>query len=137
LGIPFYLSSTPSQPIQRSSSFSKPVIIKALDPQSPFGTFGIVGRNASPKTIINGLHPSGGSEKFINGIYFSGALSIHHMDVELTNSLIESNHADDGLNIKYGNILIDNSVFKNREDFYREKKIQGKWLSKPDRLNSL
>ena len=44
------------------------------------------------------------SEKTINGIYFSGGLAIHDMDVEIYNTKIHNNYADDGLNVKYGNI---------------------------------
>ena len=91
---------------------SEPVVIKASDNNKPFGTFGIVGEKGQ-KSIINWLRLSGGNEKFINGIYFSGGLSIHHMDVAMSNTIISDNHADDGLNIKYGKVLIDNCLFLN------------------------
>jgi len=90
----------------------QPVIVSALDKNKPFGTFAILGdgKNKS-KSTINWLDISGGSEKWINGIYFSGQLSIYHMNVDMSNSVIHGSHSDDGLNVKYSNILIDNSKF--------------------------
>ncbi|MBL7147230.1 MAG: CotH kinase family protein [Nanoarchaeota archaeon] len=99
-------------PVNILGTATEPVIIKALDEEKPFGTFGIVGEEGK-KSIINWLRLSGGNEKFINGIYFSGGLSIHHMDVEMRNTIISNNYADDGLNIKYGDIFIDNCLFTN------------------------
>ena len=89
---------------------SEPVIITSLNPNQPFGAFGIIGNNKE-KSLINYLDLSGGSEAWVNGIFFSGALSIYRTNVEITNSKIHDNYADDGLNIKYGDILIDNSSF--------------------------
>jgi len=54
---------------------------KALNKDKPFGTFAILGEdNNDVKSIINWLDLSGGSEKWINGIYFSGQLSIYHTE---------------------------------------------------------
>ena len=92
-----------------SGSQDLPVIIEPINHEKPFGTFGIVGG----KTNIEFLDISGGNEKFIQGIYFSGAMSIHHSDTQINNSIISSNNADDGLNIKYANILIENTKFLN------------------------
>ncbi len=61
--------------------------------------------------IIRGLDLSGGSEQVLNGIYLSGGLSIHGMDVEIHNSIIHGNRADDGLNVKYGKVLLDGVRF--------------------------
>ena len=99
-------------PINIIGTENEPIIIKNLDENNPFGTFGIIG-DKSQKSVINWLRLSGGNEKFINGIYFSGGLSIYYMHVDIDNTIISDNHADDGLNIKYSNILIDNSLFVN------------------------
>ena len=97
-------------PIHIDGTNEENVIITSLNSNEPFGTFGIIGNNKE-KSLINYLDLSGGSEAWVNGIFFSGALSIYRTDVEITNSKIHHNYADDGLNIKYGNILIDNSKF--------------------------
>jgi len=90
----------------------QPVIVSALDKDKPFGTFAILGdgKNES-KSVINWFDISGGNEKWINGVYFSGQLSIYHMNVDMSNSVIHGSYSDDGLNIKYSNILIDNCRF--------------------------
>jgi len=90
----------------------KKIIIKALELGKPFGTFGFIGDGAR-STIIKGLDFSGGSEKTINGIYFSGGLAIHDMDVEIYNTKIHNNYADDGLNVKYGNIVMNDTLFES------------------------
>jgi len=58
---------------------------------------------------------SGGSEKFINGVFFSGQLSLYHTDAEILNSKIEGSSSDDGLNVKYGKVRIENSLFANNK----------------------
>ncbi len=89
-----------------------PVRIMALDNDKPFGVFGIIG-NEDSKSYISWLELSGGNEKFINGLYLSGALSIYHEDVVMSNTKIHDNNADDGMNIKYSDIVIDSSEFYN------------------------
>jgi len=97
-------------PLSIHGTSASPVIIRALDEKKPFGTFGIIG-SGKEKTTISWLDLSGGSEKFINGIFFSGGLSIHYMDVDMHDSIIHHNHADDGLNIKYGDVSIGKTSF--------------------------
>ena len=91
-----------------------PVIIKALDPLRPYGSFGFLG-NETTKNTIDYLYQSGGSERWIRGIFFSGGFSIHYSgEVLLRNSSFADNHADDGVNFKYVNhVLIENSIFQN------------------------
>ena len=98
-------------PVKILGTKEKPVIVKALDKNKPFGTFAILGDNNQPKCVINWLDLSGGSEKWINGVYFSGQLSVYHMDIDMENTLIHGSHSDDGMNIKYSNVMIDNSKF--------------------------
>lgn len=91
---------------------NSPVVIKALDSGKPFGSFGVVG-GRNDKAKIEWLDLSGGNEKLINGIYFLGGLSLHNVDVEMGNSLIHNNRADDGLNIRSAKVLIAESKFYN------------------------
>lgn len=92
----------------------KPVVIEAIDPSKPYGTIGILGGNKASSTI-DYLIQSGGSERWIDGVYFSGGFSIHYnKTVTIRNSSFSNNSADDGLNIKNANnIVISNSVFKD------------------------
>ncbi|MCH8004175.1 MAG: hypothetical protein IH934_06115 [Nanoarchaeota archaeon] len=99
-------------PVKILGTREKLVVVKALNKNKPFGTFAILGEdNNEVKSVINWLDLSGGSEKWINGIYFSGQLSVYHMNVDINNALIHGSYSDDGLNIKYSNIMIDNSKF--------------------------
>ena len=99
-------------PVEILGMREKKVIIKALNEGKPFGTFAILGKDKKDsKSTINWLDISGGSEKWIHGIYFSGQLSIYHMNADMHNSVIHGSHSDDGLNIKYSNVLIDNCKF--------------------------
>lgn len=103
-------------PVQIGGTFSSPVVIEALSPEQPFGTFAVVGEPGDG-CAINWLDLSGGSERFLNGIYFSGAMSIHSCDVVMNNSKIHHNNADDGINIRYSNVNLDrNSFYNNRVD---------------------
>lgn len=90
-----------------------PVHITAIDPHHPFGTVGILGGSRT-KSLIHHLHLSHGHEDWIDGVYFSGALSIHdNAEVELHHSRVEHNHADDGLNVKYGRVKILHCLFRD------------------------
>ena len=79
-----------------------------------FASFGVVG-NGQSEVFINNLILSGGSETWHNGIYFSGALSIHnHAKVNILNSYIKNNKADDGINVKFVKELqIKDTKFEN------------------------
>ena len=90
---------------------SQPVIITSVDPDKPFGSVGILG-NTKASTNISHLHLSNGSERWIEGIYLLGALSIHYNDkVSIADSIFTNNRADDGINIKNGFVTIKNSRF--------------------------
>jgi parallel beta-helix repeat protein len=85
-----------------------PIII---DTPSSFGVFAAVGNKTSTANI-NYLHLSGGSEDFINGSYYSGALSLYrHGNVIISNSIISNNLGEDGLNIKSSKVLLKNNIF--------------------------
>jgi hypothetical protein len=98
-------------PVTITGTKEKLVRITALDKTKPFGTFAIVGEGADAKVDINWLDISGGNEKWINGMYFSGQFAINYMDVIINNSVIHNSISDDGINIKYADVTIDNSKF--------------------------
>ncbi len=92
----------------------QPVVITSIDPDKPFGSVAILGNNVNSSKISN-LHLLGGNERWVDGVYFSGGLSMHYnKEVVLSDSIISNNNADDGINIKYSQkILIDNCIFKD------------------------
>lgn len=98
--------------IDVNGTAEQPVTITSLSPDKPFGSIGILGDDNS-KSNIRYLHLSNGRERWFQGAYFSGGLSIHYnKNVTISDSVFRENHADDGINIKYcGNVLITNSTF--------------------------
>ncbi len=90
----------------------KPVVVSKMQ-EEPFGVLAVIGNSRDSKTSITQLHISGGSEKFINGVFFSGQLSVYHSDLDMSDSLVEGSASDDGLNVKYGAVSIENSIFQN------------------------
>ena len=88
-----------------------PVIVSRLDPEKAFGVLGIIGEEGKTKTVMRNFEIEGGNEAFVNGIYFSGQLSVYHSDLELVDSKIRASASDDGLNVKYGKIRIENVEF--------------------------
>lgn len=99
-------------PINVMGTKEKPVIINALAKNKPFGTFAAVGDGKKElKSVIKWLDLSGGNEKWINGLYFSGQFAIYHMNVTIDHSSFHGSHSDDGINIKYSNVEISNSKF--------------------------
>ena len=90
---------------------NKKVIIQNKIQDKNFGVVAVIGNKYS-NVNINGLELYGGSEDFINGIYLSGALSLYNHDfVNVSNSIIHGNVADDALNIKNAKINIRNNKF--------------------------
>ncbi len=92
----------------------KPVVITSIDPAKPFGSVGILG-DQNTTSDIRYLRLSNGSERWINGAFFSGGLSIHYNKlVTISDSVISDNKADDGLNVKYAEfVLLKNNQFSN------------------------
>lgn len=90
----------------------EPVVIGKLN-NNHFGVFAINPNNPKQTVDLNYLRISGGNESNINGIEFTGQLSIHNSDVKINNSLIENSISDDGINIKNSKVIIKNSIFRN------------------------
>jgi hypothetical protein len=89
-----------------------PVIVTNLVKNKPFGVIAAIGDKQS-NVYLNHLNLSGGSEAMINGIYLSGALSLYsHKKVVIKDSHIHHNSADDGLNIKNSEVLIEDNIFE-------------------------
>jgi hypothetical protein len=98
-------------PLDINGTINQPVFIQALIRNEPFGSFGFIG-SEKETCHISYLTVEGGFESRINDVLLSGAFCLYHTNVEMKNSTISNNLADDGLNIKYGNVLIENCVFK-------------------------
>lgn len=94
---------------------SQPITLTSKSGQ-PWGVFAIVGKHASG-TQLNYLVVENGSEDYLNGIYFTGALAVHYAHVTIASSIFRFNSGDDGLNIKHANATLDDNTFtRNQND---------------------
>jgi hypothetical protein len=95
---------------------SKIIQIKSYNKNENFGVFGVVGRgNGASSVNMKYVEISGGSEAIVNGISFTGQLSIHNSRVIIENSKFEGSSSDDGVNIKFSDVHIENSRFVNNK----------------------
>ena len=95
----------------------QPVTIRPIEPGQPFGSVAVVG-DGSQRTDVTYLELSGGSDAWLDGAQFSGALSIHYQDrVSVSHTTIRDNQGADGLSIKYAaGAVADSSFTGNRDD---------------------
>ena len=100
-----------------SGSADQPVTIRPIEPGQPFGAVAVVGEG-SERTEVTWLELSGGSDAWLEGAQFSGALSIHYQDrVSVSHTTIRDNQGADGLSIKYAaGAVTDSSFTGNRDD---------------------
>ena len=100
-----------------SGSEDQPVTIRPSEPGQSFGAVAVVG-DGSQRTDVTYLELSGGSDAWLDGAQFSGALSIHYQDrVSVSHTTIRDNQGADGLSIKYAaGAVADSSFTGNRDD---------------------
>ena len=100
-----------------SGSADQPVTIRPIEPGQPFGSVAVVG-DGTQRTEVTYLELSGGSDAWLDGAQFAGALSIHYQDrVSVSHTTIRDNQGADGLSIKYAAGAVTDSRFTgNRDD---------------------
>ena len=100
-----------------SGSADQPVTIRPIEPGQPFGSVAVVG-DGTQRTEVTYLELSGGSDAWLDGAQFAGALSIHYQDrVSVSHTTIRDNEGADGLSIKYAaGVVSDSSFTGNRDD---------------------
>ena len=97
----------------RGTKFN-PVVIDKKQKVFAFGVFAVMGEKIeATKVSINHLKFSGGSEAIVNGVLFTGQMSIINSDVVIKNSIFQNSISDDGINIKYSKVDIRDSKFFN------------------------
>lgn len=99
-------------PLDISGTDALPIVIAPLG-NEPFGVVGFIGNTSGLASVsVRHTHISGGSHATINGAYLSGMLSIYRAGfVAITDSVIGYGNADDALNIKYGDVLLERNTF--------------------------
>ena len=100
-------------PLVAEGTENNKIIVKSLDADKPFGTFSIYPKNKNSKVKLKNFEINGGNEAIIDGVYFSGQMSIHAANVFIDNSNFINSKSDDGINIKFSKVEIKNSKFMN------------------------
>ncbi len=95
-------------PITAIGTASEPIIFTAQNISKPWGVVGVI---SAGKSIFNYTRFEHGGQAYVNGSFFSGMLSLFATDGEITNSQISYATGDDGVNVKYGQALIQNNYF--------------------------
>lgn len=99
-------------PIIAEGTAWQPIIFRAIDVNRLWGVVGVLNCGDN-KSIFKNTVFRNGSKAYINGVFLSGMLSFYHSNLELTDSLIEGAGDDDGLNVKYAKIKVNNNKFIN------------------------
>lgn len=109
-----------------SGTKDHPVVVRNQYKTKPFGSFAVSG-NGESLVQIAGLQVDGGSEGYIDGAYYSGALSLYdHRSIKIVNSSVINASAEDGLNIKRSAVHIhDSSFFNNFSDQVDMENVEG------------
>ena len=100
-------------PLVAEGTENNKIIVKSLDAEKPFGTFSVYPKNKNSKVKLKNFEINGGNEAIIDGVYFSGQMSIHAANVFIDNSNFINSKSDDGINIKFSKVEIKNSKFMN------------------------
>jgi hypothetical protein len=90
-----------------------PVRIEALDPAHPFGSLAALG-DGTGTCELSWLQVSGGSQDYLLGAHFSGSVSLYHQRlVRMRHGDVRGSQSDDGLNVKYARVEIEDSTFRD------------------------
>ncbi|MGB0391041.1 MAG: CotH kinase family protein, partial [Salibacteraceae bacterium] len=87
------------------------IVVKNKNEFKNFGVFAVLGQDKRAILNLDHFHISGGSEIIKYGISFTSQFAAYNSDVTILNSKFSGSMGDDGLNIKYGNVSINNCDF--------------------------
>lgn len=86
-----------------------PIIMKSNTAGAPWGIFAIIGTPS--RNFFRNVHIENGKDDTINGMYFSGNLSVYGSDLEFIDGSVSDSHADDGIHILEGEAYIARTIF--------------------------
>lgn len=96
-------------PIVALGTPGAPIVFAAADRWRKWGVVGVVSEGASR---FEHVRFENGRQARVNGIDFPGTLTCIGGSVEIRNSLFRKIFGKDAVNIKYGNVLIEQNVFQ-------------------------
>ncbi|UCC50301.1 MAG: CotH kinase family protein [Anaerolineaceae bacterium] len=69
------------------------------------------------EVVMEHIDFAGGGQAQINGLFFSGGVAVYNSDLRMAHCSIVDMQSEDGLNLKNGNVLIDDCLFaRNASD---------------------
>jgi len=116
-----------------------PIVFTSLERKNDWGVVAIAHQTGTGK--FEHCLFEGGNEAYLNGIYFSGMLSVHSGNVDIDNCQFQyasEKGGDDALNFKNSNSTVKNSLFfKNKSDavdfdFMKGEISQNKFIDNGD-----
>ncbi len=110
--------------IQAKGAAEATIRLLPADPTLPWGSLAAV--RAKDCSVLRHLTVSGGSETELQGLCLSGQLCFYSSDVQMSDCRILNAHADDGLNVKNADVVIDHCIFAdNKFDAFDGDWVQG------------
>ncbi len=106
------ITLTSFSPFTAEGTADEKISMRALDPAQPFNALVISGTEHDMNRFTY-FEFSDAKETVTNGMYLSGGFNIYHGDLAMDHCKVEHGHADDGLNVKYGNIHLVDSIFNS------------------------
>lgn len=92
----------------------RPIRIEPVDPARPFASLAVLGRSHRRHEVrLEHTTLSRGREGDYRGVHFLGAFSIYDGNLTMRHSQILDSAGEDGLNVKFGSVIIEDSVFEN------------------------
>lgn len=99
-------------PVEVRGSAVQPVRFQPAQQGKPWGVFAVINTEEDISTFTY-LSLTSGQDDHINGVYFSGMLSLYNADGHISNSIFSDAHADDGINAKRSSLTLESSTFIN------------------------
>jgi len=96
-------------PVNALGTVSAPIYFQPQNNLKPWGVFAVV--NSPKPSYFSNCFFSYGKDDYINGVYFSGMLSLYHSDANINLCTFSRAQADDALNIKSSQANVSNSIF--------------------------
>src|SRR3989338_3835411 len=97
-------------PINAPGTVSQPITMRPFFANDKWGVFAVI-NTGKEKNMFRHVRLQGGRDTTVNGIYFSGMLSLHAADFEFHDGFIEGAGADDGIHVVTGTARIGDSLF--------------------------
>lgn len=99
-------------PVAVAGSAARPVVFRRINPSEPWGSFAVQSAGDATSSIAY-LDADGGKDDYINGVFYIGMVSFYYSDVNVRNATISRSEGDDGMNIKYADVSVSASTFRN------------------------